>query len=117
MAKRSGAGSLSERVTFQKRTEQDDGYGNPVSGPFADQFTEPARLVPRMGSEPVIASRLQGVQPYNVTIRSSTRAREITPAWQAKNARTGALYDIKAIVNPDGRNQYLELLVIEGSAS
>lgn len=118
MAKRSsGAGSLSERVTFQKRTEQDDGYGNPVSGPFADQFTEPARLVPRMGSEPVIAARLTGLQPFTLTVRSSTRTRDITPAWRAVNARSGKTYNVKTAVNPDERNAYLDMLVVEGEAS
>lgn len=117
MKNRSGAGSLNQRVTFQKRGEIDDGYGNPTTGQFTDQFTEPARLQPRTGSEPVIASRLTGVQPFALTVRSSTRTRQITPAWRAVNARTGATYNIKAIVNRDERNAYLELLVVEGEPS
>lgn len=117
MKKRSGAGSLNQRVTFQKRQVVPDPYGNDVTGPFADQFTEPARLVPRLGSETVIASRLQGIQPYTLTIRSSARSRQVTPAWRAVNARTGAIYNIKAIANPDEREAYLELLVVEGEAS
>ncbi|NGN45178.1 head-tail adaptor protein [Mesorhizobium sp. CGMCC 1.15528] len=117
MIKRSGAGSLSERITFQVRGVVPDGYGNDVTGPFADQFIEPARLAPRLGSEPVIAARLTGVQPFLLTVRSSTRTRQITPAWRAVNARTGVTYNIKAIVNPDERNQYLELLVVQGEPS
>lgn len=114
--RRPSAGALRERVTFRKREDVDDGFGG-TQGQWVDQFTEPAGLVPRLGSEPVVASRLQGIQPYTLTIRSSQRSRQITPAWQAKNARTGVLYDIKAITNPDGRNAWLELLVVEGSAS
>lgn len=117
MAKRSGAGSLSERITFSRREEVDDGFGNPIAGPWTDQFTEPARLQPRTGSEPVIAARLTGVQPYTLTVRSSTRTREVTPAWRAKNARNGALYNIKAITNPDERNAWLEMLITEGEPS
>ncbi|MEI5682352.1 MULTISPECIES: head-tail adaptor protein [unclassified Mesorhizobium] len=117
MRKRSGAGSLSERIVFQVRGEVDDGYGNPITGPFADQFTEPARLAPRLGSEPVIAARLTGVQPFLLTVRSSIRTREITPAWRAVNSRTGVTYNIKAIVNIDERNAYLELLVVAGESS
>ncbi|RJG46504.1 head-tail adaptor protein [Mesorhizobium sp. DCY119] len=117
MRKRNGAGSLSERITFQVRGVVPDGYGNDVTGPFADQFTEPARLAPRLGSEPVIAARLTGVQPFLLTVRSSARTREITPAWRAVNARTGRTYNIKAIVNPDERNAYLEMLVVEGEPS
>lgn len=117
MRKRSGAGSLSERVTFQKREEVDDGYGNPVSGDWQDVFTEPARMQPRLGSEPVIAARLTGIQPFTLTVRSSTRARAVTPAWQVVNARSGTTYNIKAIANPDERNQWLEMLVVEGEPS
>ncbi|MDH1271290.1 head-tail adaptor protein [Rhizobium pusense] len=60
--KRAGAGSLSERIGFEAEVEGDDGYGGVVVG-FAEQFVEPARLEPRVGSETVIASRLQGLQP------------------------------------------------------
>lgn len=114
MRKRSGAGSRSERVTFQKREEVDDGYGNPVAGPWVDQFDEAARLQPRLGSEPVIAARLTGIQPVMLTVRSSMRTRQITPAWRAVNARSGAVYNIKTITNPDERNADLEMLVVEG---
>lgn len=116
MRKRSGAGSRSERVTFQKREEVDDGYGGSY-GAWVDQFDEPARLQPRLGSEPVIASRLQGIQPFTLTVRSSTRTREVTPAWRVVNARSGATYNIKAITNPDERNSDLEMLVVEGEPS
>lgn len=117
MRKRSGAGSLSERITFQNRGEVDDGYGNPVTGAWADQFMEPARLAPRTGSESVIAARLTGVQPFTLTVRSSSRTRDVTPAWRAVNTRTGKTYNIKAIANPDERNAYLDMLVVEGESS
>lgn len=113
MRKRSGAGGLSERVVFSRREEVDDGFGN-VQGAWVDQFTEPARLQPRLGSEPVIAARLTGIQPYTLTVRSSTRTRSVTPAWRAVNARSGATYNIKAITNRDERNADLEMLVVEG---
>jgi head-tail adaptor len=113
--KRAGAGSLSERIGFEAEVEGDDGYGGVVVG-FAEQFVEPARLEPRVGSEPVIASRLQGVQPFIMTIRSNERTRTITPAWRARNKRSGVVYAIKAAVNIDERNQWIELLVVEGDA-
>ncbi len=114
--KRSGAGSLSERICFETEVEGDDGYGGVVVG-FAEQFVEPARLEPRFGSEPVIASRLQGLQPYTMTVRSNERTRAITPAWRARNKRSGVVYAIKAAVNIDERNQWIELLVVQGEAS
>lgn len=113
--KRAGAGSLSERIGFEAEVEGDDGYGGVVVG-FAEQFVEPARLEPRVGSETVIASRLQGLQPYTMTVRSNERTRTITQAWRARNKRTGVLYAIKAAVNIDERNQWIELLVVQGEA-
>lgn len=113
--KRAGAGSLSERIGFEAEVEGDDGYGGVVG--FAEQFVEPSRLEPRVGSEPVIASRLQGIQPFTMTVRSNTRTRTITPAWRARNKRTGVLYAIKAAVNIDERNEWIELLVVQGEAS
>lgn len=110
MAKRRGAGSLSERIIFQQRLAVDDGYGG-THEDWQDIFTDNARLMPRMGSETVIASRLQGIQPYTLTVRSHTQTRQVTPAWQAKNARTGETYDIATVVNIDERNAWIEMLV------
>jgi head-tail adaptor len=117
MVKRSGAGALSERVHFQKRDVLDDGYGNPIAGEFTTQFTEPARLQPKLGSEPVLAARLTGVQPFLLVVRSSACTRMVTPAWRAMNARTGAVYNIATAANPDERNAWLEMLVTEGVAT
>lgn len=114
--KRSGAGALSERVTFQRRVEQEDEYGNVESG-WVDQFDEPCRLQPKLGSEPVLAARLTGVQPFLLVVRSSARTRTVTPAWRAVNARSGAVYNIATAANPDERNAWLEMLVTTGVAT
>jgi head-tail adaptor len=114
--KRAGAGSLSERIGLEAEVEGDDGYGGVVVG-FAEQFVEPARLEPRVGSETVIASRLQGLQPFTMTVRSNERTRTITTAWRARNKRSGVLYAIRTAVNIDERNQWIELLVVQGEAS
>lgn len=110
MAKRSGAGSLNCLIIFQQRKSIDDGYGG-THEDWVDIFTDNARLKPRTGSETVIASRLQGIQPYSLTVRSHSKTRQVTPAWQAKNARTGEIYDIASVVNIDERGAYLEMLV------
>lgn len=114
-AKRKGAGSLSERVAFLEPDNIDDGYGGTTQG-YVERFQDAARLQPRMGSETVIASRLQGVQPYTLTVRSSTATRAVTPAWRVRNVRSGREYNIKTVINSDERNAYLEMLVVEGEA-
>ncbi len=122
MAKRAGAGSLNCRLTFQVRQDVDDGFGG-TRGEWIDQFTVSGRLEPRYGSnaESLMAARMQSMQPYNLTIRGSTAARQITASWRAYDARAGKtgdkpnrVFGIKTVVNPDERNAYLEMLVVEG---
>ncbi|MCB4919697.1 head-tail adaptor protein [Brucella intermedia] len=122
MAKRAGAGSLNCRLTFQVRQDVDDGFGG-TRGEWIDQFTVSGRLEPRYGSnaESLMAARMQSMQPYNLTIRGSTAAKQITASWRAYDARAGKtgdkpnrVFGIKTIVNPDERGQYIEMLAIEG---
>ncbi|MBB5700669.1 head-tail adaptor [Ochrobactrum daejeonense] len=122
MAKRAGAGSLNCRLTFQRREQISDEWGG-TRGEWVDQFTVPGRLEPRYGSnsESLMAARMQSMQPYNLTIRGSTAARQVTASWRAYDARAGKtgdkpnrVFGIKTVVNPDERNAYLEMLVVEG---
>ncbi|MDH7786334.1 head-tail adaptor [Ochrobactrum sp. 19YEA23] len=122
MAKLAGAGSLNCRMTFQRREQISDEWGG-TRGEWVDQLTVPGRLEPRYGSnaESVMAARMQSMQPYNLTIRSSTAARQITASWRAYDARAGKtgnkpnrVFGIKTVVNPDERGQYIEMLVVEG---
>ena len=129
MARRQGAGALNQRVTFQKRGDLVDEYGNttPGAGPWQDMSTHAARLQPKFGSnvESFAASRLASKQPYNLTVRACADARAVRTDWRVVDARqaqdaNGAsprVFNIVSIVNPDERGQYLELLVIEGEAS
>lgn len=114
--KRAGAGALNHRVTFQKRVESDDGAGN-VESDWVDQFDEPCRLTPRLGSEAVIAARLTGAQPYSMMVRGSERTMAVTPAWRAVNARTGVAYNIRTVASVDERGAWLEMLVQSGVAT
>lgn len=116
VSKRSGAGALNHRVSFQRRIDQEDEFGN-VESDWVSQWDEPCRLTPRLGTESIVAARLSGVQPFSMTIRSSDRTRGITPAWRAVNARTGVVYNIATVSNVDERNAYLEMLVTEGVAT
>lgn len=114
-AKRTTVGQLRERVAFLEPDEIDDGYGGKTQG-YVERFQDAARLEPRMGSETVIASRLQGIQPYTLTVRSSAATRGVTPAWRVRNVRSGREYNIKTVVNIDERNAMIEMLVVGGEA-
>lgn len=112
----SRAGDLRERMTFQARAAVDDGVGNPVSGAWQDRCTVWASLAAKMGTETVTASRMQGEQPYILTVRQSSDTRAITTDWRAVDAhQPGRIYNIRAIADPDGRRTWLELLVVEGA--
>lgn len=113
MASRSGAGALNHRVEFQQPVTGDDGHGGVVTS-WETRFSVAARLVPKLGGEDVVAQRMQGKQPYIVTVRSSSETRMVTTAWRARNARTGAIYNIKSSANTDERGAYLDLLAVEG---
>jgi len=97
MAKRPTAGSLSERVAFDKRTDIDDGYGNTVAGDFIEQYACAAEFRPRGGSEAVIAARLEGRNIFGVYIRSSVNARLISTDYQMRDVRRGTAYAIRAV--------------------
>lgn len=129
MAKRSGAGSLNAKVTFQKRGDILDEYGvpSPGIGPWVDQFSMAVRLMPyvsRRDAESVIAARLASMPLYYITARSSIQSRSVTAAWRAIDARAGSdagqpkrVFNIKSIMNPDEQGQYLEMLCVENEAS
>ncbi|MCO5156110.1 MAG: head-tail adaptor protein [Aquamicrobium sp.] len=114
---------MRERIGFQESEWVDDGWGGSESA-WVTKFEEPAELRPGIGSETVIASRIAGVQPFTMVIRSSTRTRQITPAWRCYDVRAGMgedgktpkrLFNIKAVANPDQWHSMLNLMVVEGT--
>jgi hypothetical protein len=69
-----------------------------------------------MGSETVMASRLQGVQPFTIRVRSSTQTRDLDATWRALDARSATVF---AIVSPptsiDQKNAYIDMLATTGT--
>jgi head-tail adaptor len=104
-----------EMVRFQRRTAVSDGLGNvnegplePLCGPFH------ARLRPINGREEVLAQKLSGVQPFELVVNYCAATAGVQTADVAVNTRTGALYDITAIQNPDERKRELSMIVKAG---
>lgn len=121
-------GALRDRLHFQSSPPAGDGWGGPPipgAGIFTTQFTLSAGMRPRTGSEAVTAARLGGRQPYVVTVRANARLKQVTPAWRLADARAGEtngkpnrVFQIVAPpTDPDGKNQWIELLVVEGPPS
>lgn len=112
------AGKLRYRLHFQKRAVTDDGFGQQTYGGFETEFTCAADVIPRFGTEPVMASRLQGIQPVTIRIRSSVAARVVDASWRAVDARSGAVYAIVSPpMNADQKNAMLDMLATAGGQS
>lgn len=105
-------GDLRELVEIQDYVEIDDGYGG-VEYQWQTAFTAPARIQILRGTETVIASRLTGTQVLAITMRWQPAMADVTPAWKAKNGRTGTMYNIRS-VEPDERRQWVNLLCESG---
>jgi head-tail adaptor len=109
------AGKLRSRLEFQKREVSDDGYGTPSTGDFATVFEDAAEIIPRMGSEPVLSARLQGLQPVTIRVRSSTQTRFVDATWRARDKRTGTIYAITSpAADPEQKNRMLDMLATTG---
>ena len=108
---------LRETITFERRVQTAVGDGNTESSwDTANPLcTVRAELRPVNGREEVMAQKLQGVQPFVLTVRYCAATAGVTPEDHAVNARTGVAYDITAIQNPDMRQQWLSMIVREGT--
>jgi len=114
-------GALRDRLHFQRRADAPDGWGGtiPGAGDFATVFTLDAALRPLRGTETVMQARLQGRQPWVVTVRNCRLMKDVTPAWRLVDARnTNRVFGISAApVDPDGKRQWIDILVTEGEPS
>ena len=117
MATKPRAGGLRQKLHFQRRMPREDEYGNTVED-FETVFTDAAEFIPLRGGEGVQAARLTGVSPYIVRVRSSSRTREVTAAWQIVDARFGKVFAITAPpTDPDQKNAWLDIMATDGVAS
>lgn len=105
-------GELRHRITFQKATLVDDGYGGSIQT-WVDQGTVFAKFQYLKGGEEVMAARLQAKQPAIITVRSDGVTRQADPTWRIRDADS-ALWNIRAITDPSGRRACLEILAEKG---
>lgn len=110
------AGSLDRRLSFERRTEVKDGYGNVESEEWTPQFTAAANRKWLRGSEGVLAARLESRQPAILKIRNSGDARSISNDWRAVDTRDGTIYNIRENPKESDNRGYLEMLAESGVA-
>lgn len=107
-------GAMRERITLQSATRTLDAGGGAVVSwtPLAFAAHVWARIEPLSGGEALQAMRLQA----RVTHRVRLRWRDDVTAAMRLVWGTRVL-NIRAVINPDERRRYLELLCEEGVAT
>ncbi|MCZ4351535.1 phage head closure protein [Roseovarius aestuarii] len=107
------AGKLRHRVTFNRRGEGDDDYGN-VTSEFAPLFSVWGNVRETTGKERVAAGAVENVRTATIRIRNSSQVSDITEADQVE-AR-GEVWNIRGIAHADDTGVMLDLLVESGAA-
>lgn len=115
-----GAGDLRHRVKLEAREMVRDSLGNWVpGGDWVVRNTVYASLVALNGSEAAIHARIEGRQPYTLTIRYSALALGIDEHWRVRDARNESrVFAITTPpVDPDGRRAFVQMTLVEGQVS
>lgn len=114
----SAAGALRHRITVERRTAADDGFGNTVSDTWAAVISDvPAEIRPLRGDEGVEASKIEARGLFEVKVRQSSRTLQIAASDRIKDARTGQLMNVRYIENPDIRGKFLKIVCESGVAN
>ncbi len=123
MADKLRIADLRTKVFFQARGMVDDGFGNVLpGGDWETQFGTGgiwANLKPLRGTEAVMNARLDGRQPYIITVRYSPDTRLVNEAWRiVEKNDPDRVYAIKAPPSdPTGKRELIEILAELGGES
>lgn len=115
--KKRDAGGMIDLYGFESREPVNDGYGNDISGPWTERFTQHAETsAVRAGTETVLADRLEGKQTVMLRIRNSLQARAVTTDWRAHDKRRDRYFNVRALaLSPD--RAFIEVLAEAGVAA
>lgn len=91
---------------------------NEVEDGWQQEFTRWAEVFARMGSETILAARLTGVQPVEITVLRDSDTRRITSAWRAVDEHSGEVFALTSPpADPDGRRAKLKMMGTSGVAA
>ncbi len=105
-------GQLRKRVAIQAESSTPDGAGGYTLG-WATVATVWADINPVTGNEAFVAQHLEGHITHRITLRWQSG---VTITSDMRVLYGSRLFNIHAVLNNDERNQWIELLVEEGSA-
>ena len=108
------AGRLRDRITIQRATTGDDGYGNTVTG-WSDLMTVWADVRETPGKEAVDAGRVEASHTATIRIRASSASRGVTEADRAMVR--GRVWNIRSVAEVGNDRAMLDLLCEVGVAT
>lgn len=102
------SGTLNKRATFRSLVTVSDGAGGSTQS-WHDYVTVWAQLSPERARERIQQGRLTDNQAGVLRVRSSAATRLIDGTY--KVVLDGVTYNVRSSINPDGRNDMLEILI------
>ena len=102
------AGQLRHRVKFQRATDADNAVGEPVQT-WATLATVWARVEATAGKERFAAMQVQADVDSRIVCRYSSVLDDLAPDDRA--TWNGMTFDIKSVINTEGRNIELQVFV------
>lgn len=111
------SGRMTKELFFQTKSETaDDGGGVAVT--YTDSFSLFGMIEPRSGKENFFAMRLQGDVTHIITVRYNlSRSISVDDRIQYRPSAGTRTFNIKSVLNPDERNRYYRIAVVEGEAT
>lgn len=108
------AGSLNDRVCFERRIDEPDGAGS-FESRWSEHWTCAAGIKDMRGGEDVLARRLNSVKPAIITVRDCELSRCIDSNFRARDVRRGTIYNVRD-VTPSRLTGFIDLLCESGTA-
>jgi head-tail adaptor len=111
------AHKLRERVYFERRGANTRGVPAGFARLYPETGSISAEIMPVRGNEEVLSHRLTGVTVFEIVVRGNAGTAALRTDDRCINARSGDVYNIRAIVNPDQRGQWYHLTCESGVAT
>lgn len=108
------AGSLRDRVAFQRATTGDDGYGN-ITTAWSDHLTVWANVRETLGKERVDAGRVEASRTATIRVRQSPDTLGLTEADRV--LLHGKPWNIRSIARVGNDGAMLDILIEAGVAT
>lgn len=105
------AAALDRKLRFERRaSDAGDGEGN-YQGDWETVCVRSASCLPKKtgAGELVLAGRLEGRAQYTIVVRRDSDTRAIGPDCRAVDARSGEEFNIRSVLDLDGRRMFLTM--------